>query len=246
MTDPYVDAAARAGLPVAPRVFDEVESTMGPAREWADEGAPHGAWVAARAQRRGRGRLERAWETPPGAVALTAILRPRLALGDVGLVALAAAVAARATCGPRYGIKWPNDLLGPDGRKVAGVLAELELRERRVAYVLVGVGLNVEQAPTGLPHAACLADYDPAPRRPEHVAAALIGHLLDAIGLAERDPGALLDAWREGAVTVGRRVRVGGAEGVATGVTTEGALIVATDDGAALIAHSGDVLHLDP
>ena len=177
---------------------------------------------------------------------MTVLVRPPLTLSDVGLVSLSAAIAVRRVIGERFAIKWPNDVLGPDGRKVAGVLCELEARGRDITFVLVGIGLNVHSAPEDVPHAACVDAYAAHAPGLADAAAAIVRELLDVLDTAATSPGAVIAEWTRSAATIGRRVRIGGAEGVATGVTTEGALIVATDDGAAFIAHSGDVLHVLP
>src|SRR5690606_21125731 len=97
------------------------------------------------------------------AVLLSVLLRPDLAPRQVPLLCLGAAVATAEAC-PDLRIKWPNDLLGPDGRKVAGILAEMELGQGRVRYVVVGIGLNLTAAPP-LPTAAPLSDYTVPPER---------------------------------------------------------------------------------
>lgn len=177
---------------------------------------------------------------------MTVIARPAMNVSDIGIVSLAAAVAIKRAIGHRFGIKWPNDVLGPDGQKVAGVLCELETVGRRVDVVLVGIGINVTEAPVDVPKAGCLADYLDHKVDVASVAMATASAFLTVLALAQSDPAAVMAEWREGAVTIGHRVRVGGTQGVATGITTEGALIVGTDDGAALIVHAGDVLHVLP
>jgi BirA family biotin operon repressor/biotin-[acetyl-CoA-carboxylase] ligase len=228
-----LEAAAKRVGHTSPVVYVyETTSTMHEARTLAAEGAVHGTVVVAGRQSQGRGRLQRVWSSPGGSLAMTVIARPPINVSDIGIVSLAAAVAIKRAIGTRFGIKWPNDVLGPDGQKVAGVLCELETAGRRVDVVLVGIGINVTEAPTDLPQAGCLADY--------------LDHAVDVSSVAMATASAFLTEWREGAITIGHRVRVGGTEGVATGITTEGALIVGTDDGAALIVHAGDVLHVLP
>ena len=240
-----LDAAARRWSLPGPLVrVATTPSTMDDARELADEGALHGTAVVAEEQTAGRGRLQRSWSGRPGSLALTVILRPSLPTRRVGCLSLAAAVALRRVCGERFGIKWPNDLLGPDGRKVAGIRSELEARRGAVQYVLVGIGLNLDEAPSDVPEAACLADYTPTVPDRAAAAAQLTHELIEAVARLESDPAGLLAQWKAGAVTLGQRVQVGGTIGEATGITTEGALTVLTDDGAAIVVHAGDVRHI--
>jgi BirA family biotin operon repressor/biotin-[acetyl-CoA-carboxylase] ligase len=224
-------------------VVDEAASTQDVVRAWIAEGRPAGAALRARRQTEGRGRLGRVWEAAADeALLLSVLLRPALPPGRLGLVALAAAVAVREVCdarGARLGIKWPNDLLAPDGRKVAGILAEAEHHAGQVAVVL-GVGVNVSAAPPGLP-SACLAELG---------ASVEIGAFAEAVAAAvvawsdrlRRDPSAVLEAWRAGSVTLGRRVVSDGAEGVAVDIDADGALRLRTADGGERRVVAGDVL----
>jgi BirA family biotin operon repressor/biotin-[acetyl-CoA-carboxylase] ligase len=109
--------------------------------------------VFAETQTRGRGRLGRPWQAPPGAALLCSTLwRPPAAAGMVQLCAVAARSALR-----RFGVeaelKWPNDLLL--GRaKVGGVLIEAVYLGERLDFVVAGIGLNLLQGPDELPPTA--------------------------------------------------------------------------------------------
>jgi BirA family biotin operon repressor/biotin-[acetyl-CoA-carboxylase] ligase len=114
------------------RRFDTIDSTNRYLLEEARAGAPEGVVAVAGHQTAGRGRLGRRWEAPAGTNLLVSILlRPDLPAEQrhlaAAVVALAAAVAAEDLADLGLGVKWPNDLLAPDGRKVAGVLAEGDL-----------------------------------------------------------------------------------------------------------------------
>ena len=134
---------------------DEVDSTNHLCRSYAEDGAPHGTVVLARSQRAGRGRLGRQWWAQPGeAVLMSVLIRRTLPSARVPLLTLGAAVAV-AEAVPGLLIKWPNDLLSPDGRKVCGILAEAEFESGHLDFAIVGIGLNVHGAPD-LPHATSL------------------------------------------------------------------------------------------
>ena len=112
--------------------------------------APEGAVVVADEQTEGRGRLGRRWEAPAGTSLLfSLVLRPRVQperlpeLSVVAGAAVAAAIADVARIAPT--LKFPNDVL-IGGRKVAGVLAEAAH-----GRVVLGIGVNVNQAPEQLP-----------------------------------------------------------------------------------------------
>jgi BirA family biotin operon repressor/biotin-[acetyl-CoA-carboxylase] ligase len=219
------------------RHLAEVGSTNDVARAWAGEGAPHGATVSADHQTAGRGRLGRSWTAAPGdSLAMSVVVRVAWPPERVGWVALAAAVAVARACGPGFRIKWPNDVWAPDGRKVAGVLCEAEWARGELAYVVVGIGVNVRSAPPQLPATSLLAAG-------VHTTPALLrdrvrDELLAALTLA---PDALRAAWVERSATLGRRVRVGEVEGVAEDLLPDGGLRVRLDDGGAADVRSGDV-----
>ncbi len=130
-------------------VHDEVTSTNDLAMALGDAGAPHGTAVVAERQTRGRGRLGRAWVSPPGVGLWTSVLlRPPIPASAAPAMTLAAGVAAaeaiEAEAGVVATLKWPNDVL-LDGRKVAGILTELRTEVQAVAHLVVGIGINVHQ-----------------------------------------------------------------------------------------------------
>jgi BirA family biotin operon repressor/biotin-[acetyl-CoA-carboxylase] ligase len=157
----------------------------------------------------------------------------------VPLLCLAAAVEVAAAAGPSYQIKWPNDVLAPDGRKVAGILAELETAGGCLSHVIVGIGINLVSAPP-LPTATSLVAVDGGGRDPEVVGRQVAEGLLRASRQLERDPQPILKAWRLHAHTLGRHVDVGGVRGLAVDIDTDGALLVRTKDGERRVL-AGDV-----
>jgi len=216
------------------RYVGTTASTQDDVRAW--EGAPHGAVVLAERQTAGRGRRGRAWRGAGSALMFSVLLSDDAVLAALPLVPLAAAVALREACGVG-GVKWPNDLLAPDGRKLAGVLLEADLRGGRARRAVLGVGLNVFGAPEG---AAGLAEFGTVTRAQV---------LRDALERLEawlaRPVGEVLEAWREVSVTLGRPVQVSTAGGpvcgVARDVDGDGALLVETPDGMVRVT-AGDVV----
>ena len=133
----------------------EVDSTQRVARDLARAGAPEGTAVIAERQTAGRGRLGRSWHSPAGLnLYCSIVLRPVLPPSAVPQVTLVTGAAVAATVeeetGLRPAIKWPNDvLLG--GRKVAGILVEMDSEIDRVHHLLVGVGVNLNTPRAGFP-----------------------------------------------------------------------------------------------
>ncbi|HVF11357.1 MAG TPA: biotin--[acetyl-CoA-carboxylase] ligase [Abditibacteriaceae bacterium] len=132
-----------------------VASTNEVAHEWAHAGAPHGALVTAEQQTAGRGRRGRAWSSPAGeGLYLSLILRPAMTAPQVSrctiLASLATARAVEKQTGLGTHTKWPNDVL-LHGRKIGGILSEAHSENGQVAFIVIGLGLNVNQESADLP-----------------------------------------------------------------------------------------------
>ncbi len=125
---------------------EEVGSTMDIARELAEAGAPEGTIVFAARQTAGRGRRGRGWESPEGGAWFSLLLRPPMELCRAGCLSVLAAVACALAIRERYAlpvrVKWPNDLL-LDNRKLGGVLIELAAVGAHIDWLIVGIGINV-------------------------------------------------------------------------------------------------------
>ncbi len=251
------------------RHFPTIDSTNRYLLEEARRGAPDGVVAVAGHQSAGRGRLGRRWEAPEGANLLMSVLfrtglpaRQRYLAGAV--VALAAVEAAEDVSGVRPGIKWPNDLLAGDGRKLAGVLAEGDLVDTRegappsAGPIVVGIGINVNwprddgDLPADLAGSATsLRQQMGSPLDPAEVLASL----LEALGPRRDDletpagRARQAESLRLGCTTVGTAVRVELArshfEGMAVDVTAEGHLVVDVG-GRRRTVVAGDVVHVRP
>ena len=212
---PYGVCHVGRDLGRAPVRRDRLDQRL-PARP-GPPGAPEGTVAVADHQSAGRGRLDRRWEAPAGASLLVSVLfRPEFDPAELHLctaaVALAAAEACRRVAGVGPVLKWPNDLLVGEA-KLAGVLAEAELRRRSgcAVAVVVGLGLNVTgPVPPGSGAPACATSAADAgrpagaPRRPARTRSPPAGPSSTA-----RRAGA---RWRPSCAnrcaTLGQRVRV--------------------------------------
>ena len=241
-------ALARAGLS-APVRFDEVTgSTNETALELAAAGTPEWTLVATGHQTAGRGRLGRSWEDRAGdALLFSIVLRPELEPGRAGLLSLLAgwamAEACREACGVEVACRWPNDLVIAD-RKVGGILAESRVGAV-VRHVVLGIGVNLARAPSGVDGAGAVGPCDPA----ELLAAFLQVFERRYEPTHPAFAGAVLAGYRQICATIGREVRateVGGiaVEGRAVGVDEVGGLVVETRDGPRTIAF-GEIEHLE-
>jgi BirA family biotin operon repressor/biotin-[acetyl-CoA-carboxylase] ligase len=218
--------------------FDSVTSTQTVARRLAAAGAPEGTVVLADGQSTGRGRRGRRWIAPPGkALLVSCVLRPPLPpprwpeLTIAAGCAVAEGIETVTLARPR--LKWPNDVLLA-GRKVGGILAEGDLAAS--PSVVLGIGVNVNQAPDDWPPglatvAASLASLGFAVRRETLLAAILARLAARYDDLIARGFEPIRTAWR-GRALLGGRVRTPSGEGVAVDLASGGALVVRRDDGA--------------
>jgi BirA family biotin operon repressor/biotin-[acetyl-CoA-carboxylase] ligase len=249
------------------RQFDEIDSTNAYLLRQARLDAPEGTVAVAAHQRAGRGRMDRRWESPPGASLLLSVLfRPELDPSDLHLctaaVALAAAEACRGVAGVDPALKWPNDLLVGEA-KLAGVLAEAEFggpiatatpaaaTAPTTTAVVVGIGLNIDWPGPPDVGGTCLADLTAVPVNRSALLAGFLEALSTRRALLDTAGGRLEVAAevRERCSTLGRHVRVELASEVVVGVAIEiddgGHLVVRTATGLRTVS-AGDVVHLRP
>ncbi|MFC7198968.1 biotin--[acetyl-CoA-carboxylase] ligase [Halospeciosus flavus] len=247
---------------------ETIGSTNDRARELAGEGAED-VVVLADEQTGGRGRLDREWSSPSGGVWASLVLRPSLPPARVSLLTLAAAVAvtdAAREAGVAAAIKWPNDVLVSDreesnepssarsaddsaergGRKLAGILTEMEGESNRVSWVVLGVGVNANVPAEALHEGATSLqdEFGAVDRR------RFVQRVLERFDELRESPDDVVPAWKERSATLGQRVRVetpgGAVVGEAVDVTDVGALVVQTDTGGREVVHAGDCEHLRP
>lgn len=138
-------------------IHEQIDSTNTRTKILGTEGAPEGSIVLAEYQSAGRGRLGRAWHSPSGLnLYFSILLRPHIPIYQYPLITLAAALslseAIEKSTGLQPSIKWPNDLL-INGKKLAGILTEMELLDPGSAYAILGIGLNVNLDRKHLPEA---------------------------------------------------------------------------------------------
>ncbi len=158
-------------------------STNDDCKALARAGAPEGTVVVAARQHAGRGRLGRSWVSPEGGAYVSVVLRPRIRpeLAPELAPAVALGIAEGLdTLGVRATLKWPNDVLGGDG-KLAGVLLEMSAELDCVHWVVAGCGVNVTRPGVPIPGASYVSDTTGAST------AAVAAAVLDGIARAYRE-----------------------------------------------------------
>jgi BirA family biotin operon repressor/biotin-[acetyl-CoA-carboxylase] ligase len=243
---------AKKNLPAwDPLLLNKTGSTSTVAREQARKGAKSGFLVAASQQSRGRGRLGRSWESPPGlGLYVSILLRPEMRVADAGrltiLSSVAAADAVESISGLRPKIKWPNDLI-LKGRKLAGLLIETEPRGRDLAYAIVGIGINVRhQADDFSDEVRPLATSLFLATKRLYRRADLLVALLHAFERRLPQPHEEVQAaWAASSLTVGQQVTLvtarGRKQGQALGLDPSGALLLRNAFGEVEAITAGDM-----
>ena len=129
--------------------YDETDSTNNRAKDSGEKNGAHGTLFIADKQNAGKGRRGRAWESPSGkSIYMTILLRPQITPDKAPMLTLimglSVAEGIRKVSGAETEIKWPNDIV-MNKKKVCGILTEMATEMEYVNYVVIGVGINVNQ-----------------------------------------------------------------------------------------------------
>ena len=237
------------------REFRSLGSTNSTARKMASEGAPEGTVVIAEEQTEGKGRLGRIWQSPPGGLYLSIILRPPPDIDGTSAIPLLAGLAVSKAISTSAAVitslKWPNDVLIRE-RKVCGILSESSFKGEKLEFIVVGIGINVralempfladERAATSLEEEGSVVELKEIRNDLLCILDMLYGRFL------EGEIDAILGEWAERSSTIGREVSVttpsGELKGLAIGLDRSGALILRQGQRLTMV-QSGDCLHLN-
>jgi BirA family biotin operon repressor/biotin-[acetyl-CoA-carboxylase] ligase len=253
-------ARALAGIELVRRIeyLPTVGSTNDVAKQLGVSGAPEATLVVADEQTAGRGRLGRAWYSPPGsAIAMSLLLRPQfppsLAYRLTLLTGLVAVQAVEQVAGLRVGLKWPNDVVieqGTGGKtqeaggkrqdepilKLGGILTETSISGQDIEFAVVGLGLNVNidfRGRDDLPEATSLMMQLGHELDRLEILRALVERFAARYAILDRDERLRAD-WSARLTTLGRQIiaRRGDESfaGLAEGVDESGMLLIRTDD----------------
>ena len=212
--------------------FPELTSTMDTAKELARKNCPDFTVVITGRQIRGRGRLKRRWLSDEGGLYFTMVLRPQIPVQLSFKVNFLASLTLARVIRQMYQIdamvKWPNDILVA-GRKISGMLSELEAEADRVFFINIGMGINVNNDPSaeepGASSLGLIAGRELSKKE-------LLSSFLEDFGQRMRraDFDRVIPKWKEYSVTLGRRVKIvtqrEETEGRAVDVDENGALVL--------------------
>lgn len=235
--------------------YEETDSTNDRIRELAADGAPEGTLAIAEQQTAGRGRRGRAWEAPAGTgIWMSLLLRPNILPAQASVLTLLAGLAISEAIeqetGLKAGIKWPNDIF-LNGRKLVGILTEMDCDMEQIHSVTLGMGINVQtevfsEELEGIATSLLLESGKRVDR------AALTGAILEVFaGLYAEFLAAggsfspFAERYRRKCLNIGREVCVIGGEtypAAALDITPEGELLVRRKDtGETEVVFSGEV-----
>ncbi|MGE0683138.1 MAG: biotin--[acetyl-CoA-carboxylase] ligase [Candidatus Binatia bacterium] len=237
----------------------EVDSTNAALARLTKEGCEEGTVVLADAQSAGRGRIGKPWFSPPGVnLHLSVLLNPSIKVTEARFLTLIGSLAIAdvlALYNVKAQVKWPNDVLVND-KKIAGILAEVQLRDGQIRHLILGMGVNLNidrpmmdryfgDAATG---ATSLYEALGKAIDRNDFAARLLERLEHHyFAFLEKGKAPVLAQWRAHSF-LGRRVSVKEedmhVEGIALELDEEGCLIVALDDGSSVRVREGEVVPL--
>jgi BirA family biotin operon repressor/biotin-[acetyl-CoA-carboxylase] ligase len=233
------------------RYLPETASTMNDARRLAERGCPHMTAVIAGIQTGGRGRMDRTWASDDGGLYFTLVLRPEWvrpaeAVKLNFMASLALVETLRDECRIDARVKWPNDLT-VDGRKLSGMLSEMETDGTTIDFVNIGIGVNVNNDPPAVePPAVSIRSLTGR----AHSRVRILGLFLDRLeALLRRRPdfAAVMTGWKQYAGSLNRQVTLVTLKetlrGFAEDVDGQGALVLRLADGTRRAVSCGDCFY---
>lgn len=234
--------------------FSETDSTNIQIKRLAEAGSPEGTLVVAESQSAGKGRRGRSWSSPPGcSIYMSYLLRPKIPPCNASMLTLLAGMACVRAIEEETGleakIKWPNDLV-MNGKKICGILTEMNAELEEIHYIFTGVGINVSQMefPEEIRKTATSLKLEGG--APVSRSALIAGcmkwfeHYYERF-LSQGDLSGLKDEYESMLANLGRGVKVldpaGEYTGICRGIDQMGELLVELPDGEVKKVFSGEV-----
>lgn len=234
--------------------FDSIDSTNKKAKEMA-LGEKEGTVLVAEEQSGGKGRLGRTWISPKGkGIWMSIILKPKvdpMKVAKITLLGAAAVTKALNNLNIRSQIKWPNDIL-IDGKKICGILTEMNCELNMINYVVMGIGINVNldanEIPEDLRDKATSVKISEGKEINRKELLANILNEFEELYLSFRDKDDVsyaIDICRKNSALIGKEIRVIKGEeiklGKALDINEEGQLVVEFENGVVENVYSGEV-----
>lgn len=233
--------------------YEVIESTQNAAWQLGLNGADEGTVVFSESQKKGRGRMQRQWISPPGGIYFSLLLRPRfLSVPQAPQIALLAALGCingiQKATNLQFQVKWPNDIY-LNNAKLGGILCEINAEIDRINFVVVGVGLNINSRdlPGG---ATSLFRATKKKYSRVSIARSVLEQIEVCYLRAEKgELASLLQEWEKFCLLWGKRIQVKifdtSIEGEAMGIDSQGYLRLRRDNGFIERISSGDVVKVN-
>lgn len=234
-------------------VHNVVDSTNQTARAAGMSGAPENEVFIALSQTHGKGRMGRTWESAASeGLWFSVLLRPEISPEKTGLLSLFFGLSVFKALQDLYslhvGIKWPNDIVSMvTGKKICGILSETVFEDNKLAFAVVGCGINILQQafPESISERATSLILEGV-KQPS-VALTMV----EVLKIVSKDypefirnPSDFVGEYRKHCVTLGREIRAEGEteiKGTATNITDHGELEVTCGDGRKVVLSAGEV-----
>ena len=222
--------------------YTEVESTNDIAYRLAEQGAEEGTVVTAREQTKGKGRADHDWFSPSGGLWLSLILRPLMASSSMSRLGLLGALGITTSIKRMFpflssGIRWPNDAITNE-KKVGGVLCRAKNEQKKVIFVVMGIGvnLNIDEFPSPLCSTATSLKRETGCYVPEEAFQhCLLGELERLYASFLDDSSDLLQEIRLFSSLLGKQIKVKISQneltGLVQGIDEKGRLVLRLDSG---------------
>lgn len=234
--------------------ISEIDSTQKLAKQQAAQGLPEGHIVIAENQYGGRGRRGRKWLSGPGNIAMSIILRPSIAPSEASQISILAGVAIaraiRQSTNLCCWLKWPNDILVRN-RKLGGILIELSAEMDSINYLILGIGLNINNNLNELAPELCLqtTSLNQEPGQPitrRDLIQQILREMENTYYLyLEQGFSLVKSQWKELNNTLNQSIVVNKGkallQGVAEDINQQGALILRDEQGQTHVVTAGDV-----
>ena len=194
--------------------FETLKSTSDTCILRAKAGEPEGLAILAHQQSAGRGSRGRQWQSPPGNLNLSILLRPKLPAAASSVFPLIAGIAVADAVGAFLPtnlspmLKWPNDIL-LDGAKLAGILIDAAPQNELLDWLIIGIGINLLHAPAIQGRLTTTLAAHGGQITPVEAALTVLNHLafwLERLNTSNVAP--ILDAWQQRAHPIGTEIQV--------------------------------------
>lgn len=227
-------------------LFEKTSSTFDAANEIP---VRNGTVICARKQTKGRGRLGRSWESEEGGIYFSLILIPDISFDEVQIMTALCAVGIRKALSSFLPckIKWPNDIVSDDGKKICGILTKLRYDGNDKAIINVGIGINAntKKFDESLKYASSISLITGKDVNENLVLCRVLEEIERSCNL--ENTSETMEEYKRECVTLGKRVRVLYADseknitGLCKEINSDASLTIETDDGESITVSSGEV-----